>query len=76
MGQFCVEWDLPADRDVATFWRHAVGATVLCKTRRTTTSKLEAHFLPIPIVAIKTNADSSGGVIRVVGSQPPNVVTA
>ena len=25
MSQFWVEWDLPADRDVATFWRHSVG---------------------------------------------------
>ena len=29
MGQFWVEWDLPADRDVATFWRHSVGRSVL-----------------------------------------------
>ena len=28
MGQFWVEWDLPADRDVATFWRHSVGPSV------------------------------------------------
>ena len=29
MGQFWVEWDLPADRDVATFWRHSVGRSVV-----------------------------------------------
>ncbi|KAI0228176.1 hypothetical protein LSAT2_021344 [Lamellibrachia satsuma] len=29
MGQFWVEWDLPTDRDVATFWRHSVGASVV-----------------------------------------------
>ncbi|KAI0240127.1 hypothetical protein LSAT2_009170 [Lamellibrachia satsuma] len=29
MGQFWVEWDLPADRDVATFWRHSVGRNVV-----------------------------------------------
>ncbi|KAI0243088.1 hypothetical protein LSAT2_008805 [Lamellibrachia satsuma] len=29
MGQFWVEWDLPADRDVATFWRHYVGTSVV-----------------------------------------------
>ena len=29
MGQFWVEWDLSADRDVATFWRHSVGASVV-----------------------------------------------
>ena len=29
MGQFWVEWDLPADRDVATFWRHSVGPSVV-----------------------------------------------
>ena len=28
MGQFWVEWDLPADRDVATFWGRSVGASV------------------------------------------------
>ena len=29
MGQFWVEWDLPVDRDVATFWRHSVGQSVV-----------------------------------------------
>ena len=29
MGNFWVEWDLPADRDVATFWRHSVGESVV-----------------------------------------------
>ena len=29
MGQFWVEWDLPADRDVATFWRHSLGLLVV-----------------------------------------------
>ena len=29
MGQFWVEWDLPADRDVATFWRHSVGYSIV-----------------------------------------------
>ena len=28
MGQFWVEWDLPADRDMATFWRFSVGESV------------------------------------------------
>ena len=29
MGQFWVEWDLPADRDVDTFWRHSVGPSAV-----------------------------------------------
>ena len=34
MGQFWAEWDLPADRDVATFWRHSVGYNVVGSATR------------------------------------------
>ena len=34
MGQFWVEWDLPADRDVDTFWRHSVGPSVVHSAAR------------------------------------------
>ncbi|KAI0228294.1 hypothetical protein LSAT2_021234 [Lamellibrachia satsuma] len=36
MGQFWVEWDLPADRDVDTFWRHSVGLSVAWSAARQT----------------------------------------
>ena len=32
MGRHWVEWDLPADRDVDTFWRLSVGESVVAHT--------------------------------------------
>ena len=32
MGRHWVEWDLPADRDVDTFWRMSVGDEVVSDT--------------------------------------------